>query len=119
MVSPNAFNALGVGVTQLYNETVVYNAKRHGRFELGGRSFDFRVKPHFPAGMSEEYLLVDLVDNLDRLAEDHDAVLQHVMKRAGRMDKKALEKAVRAFGGRRAKRVFEPLVGDPDLRMAA
>jgi len=119
MVSPNAYNALGVGVTQLYNETIVYNAKRHGLFELDGRSFDFRVKPHFPAMISEEYLLVDLVDNLDRLAEDQDAVLQHVMKRAERMDLKALEKTVRNFGGRSAKRVFEPLVGDPDLRMAA
>ena len=35
LTSPNAFNALGVGTTQLYNETVVYNHKRHGRFKLG------------------------------------------------------------------------------------
>jgi len=46
LTSPNAYNALGVGTTQLYNETVVYNHKRHGRFELGGRVFDFRRKPH-------------------------------------------------------------------------
>ena len=34
LVSPNAYNALGVGATQLYNETTVYNAKRRGRLEL-------------------------------------------------------------------------------------
>ncbi len=119
MVSPNAYNALGVGATQLYNETMVYNAKRHGRFEFDGRRFDFRVKPHFPAKVSEEFLLVDLVDNLDRLAEDENAVLAGVMARAETMDRKALEKTVRDYGGRRAKRVFEPLVGDTDLRMAA
>ena len=37
MVSPNAFNGLGVGTTQLYNEPVVYNRKRHGKFTLDGR----------------------------------------------------------------------------------
>ena len=42
MVSPNVFNGLGVGTTQLYNETVVYNRKRHGRFTLAGRAYDFR-----------------------------------------------------------------------------
>lgn len=119
LVSPNAYNALGVGATQLYNETMVYNAKRRGRLELDGRWFDFRFRPHFPAKASEEFLLVDLIDNLDRLAEDQDALLEGVMARASEMDSKALEKAVRDYGGRRAKRVFEPLVGDPDLRMAA
>ena len=60
MTSPNTYNALGVGSTQLYNETVVYNHKRHGRFKLGKRSFDFRIKPHFPKTLSEAFLLVDL-----------------------------------------------------------
>lgn len=119
MVSPNAYNALGVGATQLYNETMVYNAKRHGRFEMDGRWFDFRLKPYFPGKASEEFLLVDLVDNLDRLAEDQEVLLNGVMARAAAMNKKVLEKTVRDFGGRRAKRVFEPLVGDTELRMAA
>lgn len=45
LVSPNAYNGLGVGTTQLYNEPVVYNLKRHGRFDLGGRVYDFRKSP--------------------------------------------------------------------------
>jgi hypothetical protein len=48
LTSPNAYNALGVGTTQLYNQTVVYNHKRHGSFKLGGRMFEFRMKPYFP-----------------------------------------------------------------------
>ena len=48
LASPNAYNSLGVGTTQLYDKTVVYNHKRHGNFALGGRKFDFRVKPSFP-----------------------------------------------------------------------
>src|SRR3979411_198374 len=46
--SPNAYNSLGVGTTQLYDKTVVYNHKRHGDFVLGGRKFAFRVRPSFP-----------------------------------------------------------------------
>ena len=95
LTSLNAYNALGVGSTQLYNETVVYNHKRHGRFKLGKRAFYFRVKPHFPSKLSEEFLLVDLVDNLDRLAEHKSSMLERVKKKAQRADHKALKKAVR------------------------
>jgi hypothetical protein len=34
LTSPNAYNTLGVGTTQLYDKTVVYNHKRHGHFML-------------------------------------------------------------------------------------
>lgn len=78
MFSPNAYNSLGVGTTQLYNEQVVYNRKRHGKFKLGNRTFCFRVKPYFPKDLSKEFLLVDLVNNISRLAEDQNAVLGRV-----------------------------------------
>ena len=47
LASPNAYNSLGVGTTQLYDMTIVYNHKRHGEFQLGGRKYAFRVKPCF------------------------------------------------------------------------
>ena len=80
LASPNAYNSLGVGTTQLYDKTVVYNHKRHGEYALGGRKFDFRVKPAFPKKLSREFLLVDLVNNLDRLAESRTEVLERVQK---------------------------------------
>lgn len=80
LTSPNAYNSLGLGTTQIYNETIVYNHK-HGRFELGGRMFDFRVRPHFPKQLTTEFLLVDMVNNLDGLAEDTDAMLDRVKKK--------------------------------------
>src|SRR6266446_1296899 len=92
--SPNAYNALGIGTTQLYNETVVYNHKRHGRFHLDGRCFDFRVKPHFPHTLSEAFLLVDLVNNVERLAEDKDELLDRVREKAASLDSQALSRAV-------------------------
>jgi len=37
--SPNLYNLLGLGTTQLYDKRVVYNQKRHGMFELADRFF--------------------------------------------------------------------------------
>jgi hypothetical protein len=59
----------------------VYNHKRHGLHKLGNREFDFRIKSHFPKKATEDFLLVDLVNNLDRLAEDQDGVLKRIAKR--------------------------------------
>ena len=106
MVSPNAFNGLGVGTTQLYNEPVVYNLKRHGRFDLGGRVYDFRKKSSVPARLTEEVLLVDLLQNLDRLAETRAEVLPRALDRARRMNPARLFKAARDFGSVRAERLL-------------
>ena len=81
LASPNAYNALGVGTTQLHNMTVVYNHKRHGTFALGSRSYEFRMKPAFPKTLSLEFLLVDLVNNLDQLGEDAEDMLKRVKAR--------------------------------------
>ena len=110
LTSPNAYNALGVGSTQIYNETIVYNHKRHGSFTLGNRTFNFRMKPHFPSKLSREFLLVDLVDNLDRLAEHKSSMLERVKKQVQSTDHKALKKAVREYGGSKARKFFEPLL---------
>ncbi len=53
LAPPSAYNSLGVGTTQLYTKTVVYNHKRHGELMLGGRAYDFRVKPAFPRKLTE------------------------------------------------------------------
>jgi hypothetical protein len=106
LASPNAYNALGVGTTQLYNKTVVYNHKRHGHFSLGGRTFDFRVKPSFPKKLSREFLLVDLVNNLDRLAEDEHEVLARVKQWAISLDAARLLRAADHYGNVKTKKFF-------------
>lgn len=106
LASPNAYNSLGVGTTQLYDKTVVYNHKRHGEFQLGGRKFAFRVKPHFPKALTEEFLLVDLVNNLGQLAEARDEVLKRAMDRAISSDSPRLRRAVREYGNERTKKLF-------------
>jgi hypothetical protein len=109
LASPNAYNTLGVGTTQLYDKTVVYNHKRHGDFALGGRKFDFRVKPSFPKTLSPEFLLVDLVNNLDQLAESKEEVLARVRERAASYDESRLKRAARDYGNVRTKKFFQTL----------
>jgi len=105
LASPNLYNSLGVGTTQLYDKTIVYNLKRHGNFWLDGRPFDFRVKP-FPRRLSKEFLLVDLVNNVDRLAESRYEVLARVKERAPSFDVPRLERAARDYGNLRTKKFF-------------
>lgn len=119
LASPNAYNGLGVGTTQLYDKTVVYNRKRHGDFVLGGRKFAFRVKPNFPKSLTKEFLLVDLVNNLDQLAEAKTEVLERVKKRAASMDARRLQRAVRDYGSARTKRFFEGVLKPSELHHAA
>lgn len=110
VTSLNAYNALGVGTTQLYNQKTVYNHKRHGDFNLGGMTFSFRVKPHFPLKATPEFLLVDLLNNLDQLAEDPKEVLVKVKYRAKTMDAKKLRKSLRDYGNAKTKKLLEPVV---------
>jgi hypothetical protein len=104
LASPNAYNSLSVGTTQLYDKTVVYNHKRNG--VLGGRKFAFRVKPSFPKALTKEFLLVDLVNNLDQLAESKQDVLAPVAERAASCDFRRLERAARSYGNVQTKKFF-------------
>ena len=106
LASPNAYNALGVGTTQLYDKTVVYNHKRHGEFSLGGRTFEFRVKPSLPKKLTREFLLVDLVNNIDRLAENEQEVLARVKEKARSVDPARMRRAAEHYGKVRTKRLF-------------
>lgn len=118
LFSQNMYNSLGVGTTQLYNEQVVYNRKRHGRFTLGNRVFNFQMKPYFPKEVSVEFLLVDLVNNADKLAEDSSKVLANVQQSSHGFSSLNLAKAVQKYGGVRAKKLFALLEQKAQLNAA-
>src|SRR5258706_617376 len=119
IVSPNADNGLGLGTTQLYNEPVVYNRKRHGRFELAGQTYDFRLRPSVPLRLAEEVLMVDLLRNPDRLAEDKAAGLPRVLAPACWMNRSRLAKALPDYGSPRADGLPEPLLAAGQSTRAA
>lgn len=110
LTSPNAYNALGLGTTQLYNTRVVYNHKRHGVFELGGRKFEFRRKPKFPKKVTEEFLLVDLMNNLQSLAEDQQTLRKKAREKATHMEKTKLKRAVKQYANVASKKYFESVL---------
>jgi DNA-directed RNA polymerase subunit H (RpoH/RPB5) len=98
---------LGVGTTQLYNKKIVYNHKRHGKFILGNREFEFQLKHHFPKKVSEEFLLVDLANNLDNLAEDRSEILRKLLVKASQLPQRKLKRAVAEYGNIKTKKLFK------------
>lgn len=109
VMSPNAYNQLGVGTTQLYNKRVVYNQERNGTFVLGNRLFTFKRRSNIPRQLTAEFLLVDLVNELDQLAEDRDAVLPRVRARAKAMDTRKLARAISRYGKYSTQRWFKTI----------
>ena len=112
LTSPNAYNSLGLGTTQLYNTRVVYNYKRHGVFELGGKKFEFRRKYRFPKKMTVEFLLVDMMNNLDSLAEDKEMLRMKVREKVKQMDTKKLKRAVKQYAKVACKKYFDQVLAD-------
>jgi hypothetical protein len=110
LTSPSDYNALGVGTTQLYNTRRVYNYKRHGEFKLGNRSFQFVRKPYVPNKLTNEFLLVDLVNNLGHLAEDQATVMDKVKNKALTMDQASLRSMAAKFGKVGTRKLFKTLL---------
>jgi|TARA_R110002096_G_scaffold14761_20_gene52053 hypothetical protein len=119
LVSPNAYNSLGVGTTQLHNRTVVYNHKRHGKIKLGGRVFDFWMKHRFPSKLTPEFLLVDLVNNLDQLGEDPGMTLARVERVATASDRARLMRAAKDYGRVRTNKFFTAALAGRQAAYAA
>ena len=112
LMSPNLYNSLGVGTTQLYNKRVVYYHKRHGRYTLAGKVFEFRKKQKFPKVLSKEFLLVDLLNNLSELAEDRDDVLQSVKEKMLKEPRSRMRRVVNAYAGKRIKALFNQWISE-------
>jgi hypothetical protein len=110
LLSPNAYNTLGLGLTQLYNTTWVYNHKRVGEFELNGRRFEFFKKSAFPQKVTREYLLVDLLNHLDQLAEDQQQTLKKLPQRLKNFNLDDLMTATQQYGSGATKRRMKATV---------
>jgi uncharacterized protein DUF6088 len=109
LFSPDVYNTLGIGTTQLYNEMVVYNHKRHGVIKLGNKNYRFVLKHHFPLKLTDEFLLVDLVNNLTKLAENKEKTLSLVRLKACDFNRQKLFGNVDLYGGVRACKFFYSL----------
>jgi len=109
--SPSAYNAVGLGTTQLYNKTLVYNHKRHGVFRFGNRQFDFRMKPRFPKKLTQEFLYVDLLNNLEELAEDRESVRTQARNKLPTLDATRLQQSLDSFGNMATRKLVREWMG--------
>lgn len=110
IMSPNDYNALQVGTSQLYNERRVYNYKRHGVFKLGNRTFRFVRKPFVPVEVTKEFLLVELVNNVKHLAEDQPYLMENVKRRVAEMNSRRLKQLAHDFGTVGTRKLFTSLL---------
>jgi len=99
LVSPNWYNFLGLGLTQLSTATKVYNTKRYDTLSLAGQKYYF-IRPNngFPKKLSREFLLVDLLNNLSQVGEDEEQLRNAVSKKINDFDKKQLFKLSEKYG---------------------
>jgi hypothetical protein len=110
LVSPNTFNTLGLGLSQLYNTTWVYNHKRKGELQLDGRTFEFKLKSTFTKKSTKEFLLVDLLNNFDHLAEDEEKVLARLPNILRGLNVEALMRATQQYGTGKTKRIMKSML---------
>jgi len=69
----------------------------------GRAGFRFPQEAVVPETLTKEFLQVDLVNNLDKLAEDREQVLARVKERAAHSDRNLLKRAVQEYGMVRTK----------------
>lgn len=107
----NDYNALQIGLTQLYNKVIVYNRKRHENVRLGNTLFDFqRPTRGFPSKLSKEFLLVDLLNNLSQLTDDPDEIKVYVKNKLLSFDLKKLKKISSQYGKVSARKFLESII---------
>lgn len=109
MVKPNVYNTLGLGLTQLYNTTWVYNHKRKGEFKFNGKSFEFKIKSSFPNQLTKEFLLVDLLNNLDELAEDQNQTIKRLPENLRSFNNEELMRVAQQYGSGRTKQLLKSI----------
>lgn len=94
----NAFNTLGLGTTQLYNQKVVFNRKRTGTHTLGGRTYRFYRWREAPKTATKEFLVVELLNRLEDLAEDRDQLLARLRPILSSLNHRKLKYAADHYG---------------------
>jgi len=110
LITPNSYNTLELGLTQLYNITWVYNHKRKGKFDLNGKYFEFKLKNSFPNVITKEFLLVDLLNNLESLAEDKVLLLNKLPLKLKEYNLIDLMKIIQKYGSGKTKQRLKSII---------
>ena len=96
---PDRWNALGLGTTAVFAMPLVYNTKRSGEFELGGRRYLLR-RVAFPKTVTAEWFAVDLFEHASQAGTSR-ADLAEALVRAlsrGVFDRERLREMANRYG---------------------
>lgn len=105
---PELWNALGLGTTAVFAAPLVYNTKRSGSFEFGGRRFVLR-RVAFPAQPSREWYVVDLIEHADQAGASRSDVagaLGRALDR-GAFDRDRLRDMATRYGTKATRRLID------------
>jgi hypothetical protein len=105
---PERWNALGLGSTAVFAMPLVYNKKRTGVVELGGRPFTLR-RVAFPEKPSAEWYVVDLIEHADEAGVAR-SELQRTLKQAlarNKFDRAKLQAMANTYATKATKDVLE------------
>lgn len=108
---PDRWNALRLGTTALFAAPLVYNTKRSGTFELGGRRFTLR-RVAFPENAPPEWFAVDLFEHADQAGAsraDLAAALGRALAR-GTLDRDRMREMASRYGTRATQDLVESAV---------
>jgi hypothetical protein len=95
------WNALGLGTTAVFATRLVYNTKRSGLFDFGGRRFLLR-RVAFPESPPVEWFVIDLFEHAEQAAAAP-AALAAALTTAlaqGKFDNERLAAMAQRFGSR-------------------
>lgn len=109
---PDRWNSLGLGATAVFAMPLVYNTKRSGTFEFGGRRFVLR-RDAFPASPPPEWFVVDLLEHADQAGASR-ADLTTALGRAlarGAFDRDRLGEMARQYGTRATQSLVRNAMG--------
>ena len=105
---PERWNTLGLGTTALFALPLVYNEKRSGEFELGGRRYRLR-RVAFPKNPPPEWFAVDLFENTGQAGASGDELARNLARAlaAGRFAGGRLWEMARRYGTKRTQTLVQ------------
>jgi hypothetical protein len=100
VTGPVRWNSLGLGSTALFAHPLVYNTRRTGTLNVGGRTFVFR-RAGFPTKPTPEWFAVDLLRHADAAGVDVQEVTGRLARKVaeGALDVDGLFEMATRFGG--------------------
>ncbi|MFC1539912.1 hypothetical protein ACFL41_00315 [Gemmatimonadota bacterium] len=111
ITGPVLWAELGLGATAAFAHTLVYNTRRSGYFDLGGRKYYLRRIP-FPTDPTTEWFVIDLIEHHDMAGISLEEISENLIDalRNNRFDRGLLTRMGARYGKERTRRILEEAI---------